>query len=321
MTTTTPDPRGVGGPVASAAPAPYAGPPPLPVQPGRRLSPDPGEDRRWRRAVTLVGGAFLVVLLLSLAGLTTANLLTARSFSEVPATVELGTPTSLAVTSDVADTRILQSAEVDQVTIALVDGDATSLPPDGTEARARIDRSGNAQAPAIDVRQPEGHGAVPWLDERRDVLILVPEGHELALDLSTSVGDIRADGEFSALDVSTEVGEVQLAPVTAPDGLQVTSELGGIEIELAGQAPSTVSATSSVGDIDLLLPSDAGGAVTATSELGDVQVAAPGSGRWTVDAQAELGELAVDASLEGADGAALGTLTVSSEIGDVVVTR
>lgn len=318
MTTTLPAPRAAGETPLSSQPASSPG---TLVQPGRRLSPDPGSDRPWRIALTLLGAAFLAALLLFLAAITATSWLTGRSYSEVPATVELGAAESLSVTSEIGNARVLHSADVDQVTVALVEEDATSPPPAGAEVRARFTQRGSAQAPVVDVDQPEGYGPVPWQNEAHDVLVLVPEGHELALDLTSSVGDVRADGEFSALDITAQVGDVQLAPVTAPEGLRVSSDLGSIEIELAGTPPAAIDLTSSVGDIDLLLPSDAGGDVNVASDLGSIDISAPGSGRWSVDAAAEVGELKVDPSLTGATGPALGTFTVTSEVGDVTLTR
>ncbi|WP_193106247.1 DUF4097 family beta strand repeat-containing protein [Brachybacterium sp. FME24] len=318
MTTTLPDPRADGE--HSLAPLPPGSPGSL-LEPGRRLSPDPRDDRPWRIALTVLGAAFLVVLLLFLAAITATSWITGRSYSEVPATVHLGAPDSLALTSEIGNVRVLHSADVDQVTVALVENEATTPPPAGTEVRARVEQQGSAQARVVDVDQPDGYGPVPWQHDAYDVLVLVPEGHELALELTSSVGNIRADGEFSALDITAHVGDVQLAPVAAPEGLRVSSDLGHIEMELVGTPPAAIDVTSSVGDIDLLLPSDAGGDVHVASDLGSIGVSAPGSGRWNVDATSELGGLNVDPSLTGASGPALGTLTVTSEVGDVAITR
>lgn len=301
------------------APRPEADRSPL-YEPGRRLSPRPEDDRPWRTVIVLIAAVVVGLTLLAFAAATTTSWMEGRSFSDVPATTELGAPTSLTLATGVADVRVLASSDVDQVTMALVDEGVTALPAPGTEVRARISQQGEAATPVLEVRQPERFAALPWLPERLDILVLVPVGHALALDLTTEVGDVRADGDFSAVSVRTEVGDIRLAPVSAPGGLTVDSDVGDVEIELEDPAPATVDITTAVGNVDLLLPTDAGGAVTVTSDVGEVDITAPGTGTWRLDASSELGTVEVDPSLTGG-GDKSGTLTVTSEVGHVTITR
>lgn len=291
------------------------------LEPGRRLSPSPRGDRPLRLLLTLLGAAVLVLLLLGMGTLSVSSWLSARGYTMVPATTELGTPSSLSLSNDVGDVRVEHSTEVDQVTLALVESGATGLPPGGDQVRARLDRSGDGESAQVDVNQPDGPGAIPWQDVHRDLLLLVPSGHELALDITSTVGDVDAEGEFSALSVSSEVGDVRLAYITAPDGLTATSDVGDLEVELESPTPKAVDLSTSVGGIDLLLPMDAGGEMTARSELGYIDITAPGSGRWVVDARSELGDAQVDPSMSAGSGAAVGTLTATSEVGDVTIMR
>ncbi|QNN83275.1 hypothetical protein H3H54_06690 [Brachybacterium sp. Z12] len=153
------------------------------------------------------------------------------------------------------------------------------------------------------------------MNPSHDLLLLVPVGHELSLDLRAEVGNVMVDGEFDTLSVHADVGDLVLGPLTATERLTATSEVGNIDIELASPAPASVDITAAVGDVDLLLPVDAGGDVAITAELGSVDVALPGSARWEVAAESELGSVDVDRSLTGGTTAVNGTLTVTSELG------
>lgn len=311
-----------------SAPLPDLGPagPPAPDRtpqrvPARRLYPSPRHDRPLRRLITVLGALVLVLVLVGLAAVTVSSWYSARGFSDVPATTELGSPATLTLDSDIGEIRVLHSPDVDQVTLALVVDGSSALPAPGTEARASITQEGEGASRTVQVRQPSGPTAVPWEQEHRDLLLVIPADHELALVVDSSYGDIDADGSFTSLDVHAEVGDVRLASVTAPDGLTVTGDLGDVEIELEGPTPESLAVTSSVGDVDVLLPVDARGDVDIRSEVGDIELVAPGSGRWAVDAQSELGARTVDPALSSASGEILGSLTVHSEVGNVTVSR
>ena len=69
------------------------------IEPGRRLSSSHALDRPWRLLVTLVGGATVLLVVLALAALSTATWLTGRGYTEIPAITQLGSPSSLSLTS------------------------------------------------------------------------------------------------------------------------------------------------------------------------------------------------------------------------------
>lgn len=291
------------------------------TEPGRRLSPSPRGDRTWRTVLTLLGATVLVLMLLALSAVSVSGWWLGRGFDDVPATTELGTPETLTLSSGVGDVRVLPSTDVEVVTLALVEEGETALPEPGETARARLSQHGDASAPVLDIRQSEGYGPVPWLDEHHDVLVLVPQGHQLALDVTTDVGDIQADGEFTSLAARSAVGDVHLGPVTATESLAVRADVGTVEIELRDPAPAVVEVTASVGDVDLRMPPDAVSEVRVDTEVGETEIALPGTGRWEIEARTELGERRIDPGVTGAPGATTGTLTVTSELGDVLVTR
>lgn len=295
------------------------------IEPGRRLSPSRGRDRPWRLLVTLVGGATVLLVVLALAALSTATWLTGRGYTEIPAITQLGSPSSLSLTSRTGTVRVLPSNEVDELTLGLVEPGATTLPDPAAQVRARVTADTASDSASVDVRQPDLSFDPPWADSPQDVLLLVPAGLDLALEVSTDAGDVHIDGDYTAVEARSDVGNIRLGPVTAPQGVTASAEVGNIDIELGSPAPAAVDLSATVGDVDLLLPTDAGGRVSVTTELGDIEVAAPGTARWSVEASSEYGAVQQDPGLtEGsaeAEDDAAGILTVSSELGTIVLTR
>lgn len=289
--------------------------------PPRRLEPSPERDRPWRRGVVIAGGAVVLLVVLALAASTAATWWNGRSFGEIPATSELGAPDSLRLTSTLGDVRVQTTEEVDQVTLSVVAPGTTVPAPAAEQVRARLDRSGTSAAITLTVSQPESFSTWPGLDDTRDVLVLVPAGHELDLDLRTQVGDVVAEGAFGSLEVRSDVGDVHLGPVTAAEGVGVTTDVGGIEAEITAPGPSAVDLATTVGDISLQLPSDASGQVDAVSELGDVRIEAGGTSTWLVETRSDFGEMTVDPGLRGTGAEAAGTLRAVTETGDVTLTR
>jgi len=307
---------------APAAPAtPPQGRDSLPLEPARRLSPTPGPDRAWRVALTVIAAVVLVLALVGLATSSVAGWAMSRSFSEVPATTALGQAGSLTLTTDVADIRVVHSDQAEEVAVALVPEGATTVPAEGTRVRARVDVRGEAGSPVVDVRQPRSSGPIPWQSDFRDLLVVVPTEHTMELDLSSNVGDIRAQGEFTSLSATSNVGEILLTAVSAPRGVHITADVGDVELDLSDPAPAGVEITSSVGDVEVRLPTDATGDVTITTDIGSASLEAPGTGRWAVDAASEMGEVRTDPDLTRADGPISGNLTVRASVGDVTLTR
>lgn len=289
--------------------------------PPRRLVPSPGRDRPWRRGIVLAGSAVMALVVLALAAATTATWWNGRLFGDVPATTALGSPSSLQLTSTRGDVRVQSSDEVDQVTLSLV-APGTTVPATADEtSRALVERSGGSSSATLRVSQPESFSTWPVLDDTRDVLLLVPAGHELDLDLRSEVGDVVAEGVFGSLRVQADVGDVHLGPVAATEEVSVTADVGGIEAEIAAPGPAAVDLSSTIGDVSLQLPADAGGTVGAVTELGDVRIAVSGTSTWQVETRSAFGEVTVDPDLHGSEGEAAGTLTAVTETGDVVLTR
>lgn len=309
-------------PAPSPAPSPAASHrDPLPVEPARRLSPSPGRDRSWRVILTVLGALVIALVLVAMVATSVVGWAVNRGFDEIPATTEFGSPSSLTLTTDVADVRVVHSEQAAEVAVALVPSGATTPPPDGTQARAEVDVEGGSDSPIVDVRQPYTDGPVPWTSEVHDLLVVVPEGHTIGLDLTSNVGDIRAQGEFTSLSATSNVGEILLTAVSAPGGVHAASDIGDVELDLAEPVPGGVEVTSSVGDIAVRLAPDATGDLTVTTDVGNATVEAPGTGRWSVDASSEVGDVQTDSDLLDADGPISGRMRIEANVGDVTITR
>ncbi|WP_394216020.1 DUF4097 family beta strand repeat-containing protein [Brachybacterium vulturis] len=322
MADAPPAPQTVADPRRGQHPGPAPDRPSAPdplLIPGHRLAPSPDGDRRLRRATTLVGAGIMLLVVLGLALLSTATWLAGRGFTAVPAISELGSPAALTLTSGTGTVRVLPSSDVDELTLALVAPGVTTLPTADAQVPARVTQTAGADRTAVQVRQPTRSFSPPWSEETRDVLLLVPTGLELALAVHTDVGDVLVDGDLTSLDAHSTAGDLRLGPLSAPDGVSATTEVGNIDLELGSPAP--VELAAAVGDVDLLLPTDAGGQVSITTDLGDVEVAVPGTAHWQIRAESELGEVHTAPGLLDGAGEAVGTLTVDSELGTITITR
>ena len=308
-------------PAPSPAP-PLQAPPPEPVySPGRRLTPDPRRDRPWRMLTVLGGVLLAVVVVLSLVASTLVPWLLTKDLPMVPATQELGTPSSLTLTTDVADVTVVRDEAATQVEVSLVESGSLTPAAAGEQVRARITSEGTAQDPVLIVRQPAGGGPIPWVDETRDLLVVLPPDLAPDLDLTTDVGDVRADGAVGALRVTSSVGSVEVEDLTASGPVQVSANSGDVDLGLAAPAAQGVEVENSLGDVDVRLAPDAEGDVSVTADLGQVSVQVPGTARRTVDAQADAGEVQVDPSITGAAGESVGAITIRADLGDVAVQR
>lgn len=328
MTTTRPSPPpspapppGPTAPPSAFAQPPSAPPPERLLLPGQRLTPSPDRDRPWRVLTVLIGVSAVLLMVGGLAVASAANWAAGRGYTEIAATTGLGTPSSLSLASVTGSLRVLPSDDVDEVTLALVEPGATGLPSPQDTTPARLTHGTDAAGPTVTVQQPQSHAGWPWTDRTRDVLLLVPSGLELSLVVDAGVGDVLVDGEFSALDVRSDVGDVVLGSLGVTEALTVTSEVGDVDIELESPAPADTEIRAAVGNVDLQLPTDSSGSITITSELGDVIVTAPGTTRWHVDAVSELGSVQVDPGLADGSGTGDGTLTVTSDVGEITIER
>jgi len=290
------------------------------IEPARRLDPEPSRDRPWRVLLVVLASTAVVLMLASLGAWSLFAWNHQQSFSDVAATHGVGTPQSLSLSADVADVQVVRDAAAEEVSIALVPMGSTSLPAPEETARAEVSVTGTATDREVQVRQPR-YNSLPWQNPHRDLLVVIPEDHVLALDLDADVGDVELDGEFSELVVSADVGDVELVDITAPDGIEVRAEVGQVALTTAAAVPGGITVTNSVGDVSLQLAPEATGDVEVTADIGNAEVRLPGSARWSVDATSEAGSTDVAPEIVDADGQIAGHLTVRSSVGDVDVTR
>lgn len=316
MTVPTAPLKPAAAPTLDRAPSPR-----VRTEPARRLTPSPGGGRAWRAVSTAVAAALLVLALLALAGVSVTSWAINRGFGEVAATHELGTPQSLTLSTRVADVRLAASPDVDQVTLALVDPGSTDLPGPEETARARVAVEGSAEGPRVTVSQPGMNRFGGLLDEHRDLLVLVPEGHRMAVDLRADVGGIDAAGEFASISATSDVGDVRLSSVDAPGGITVQADVGSVELAPVASVPGGITVTSSLGDVDIALPLDAEGDVTVTNDVGEVSMTAPGTARRVVRAGSDVGTVDVDPAFLTGEGEVIGTVSITTSLGDISVSR
>lgn len=306
-------------PTTGQQPAPAPGPR-VRHEPARRLSPAPG-DRTWRRVLTALGATLVALALLALAGVSLTSWAVSRGYEDVPTTYDLGTPDSLTVTSRVADLQVVSSSDVQEVTLALVEDGTTTLPAADDTARARVEVQEGTDGTQVEVSQPGMNRFGGLLDEHRELLLLVPESHVMGLELASDVGGISVGGEYSSLGARSDVGDIRLSGVSAPDGITVTGDLGSIDVVPSAPVPGGITVTASVGDVSVQLPRDAEGDLTVRADVGQVEVSAPGDARRVVQASSDVGTVTVDPSLLSASGESVGTVTVTSGVGDISVRR
>ena len=305
----------------TTSPMPAPPPPSRPlIVPAHRVAPSPTADRRLRRVTTWVGAVIVLVVVLGLAALTTATWLAGRGYSPTPAVTGLGRPPALTLTSTVGDVRVLTSPDVEELTLALVAPGAGSPPSGDPAVPATLTRTQDAEGTTVAVRQPSRTLGPPWGDGARDVLVLVPTDLELALEVSTDVGDVVVEAAVTSLVAHSEVGDLALGPLSVPGGVRASSAYGDIELALVG-GDVAVDLTAETGDVALTLPEGAGGRVSIAAALGDVRVAAPGTARWTVRADSALGDVRIAAGVEAPAEDAAGTMTVEAELGTVSIAR
>lgn len=288
----------------SAPPVPPVGQPvpPLPpvttrTVPAAPLGPAPGRERGLRTVLVVVA---VLCLVLTCGGMAVGAGLSAAhraSFTRIPASQELGTPSDLILDVPTADVRVVTDDAADQVGLSLVEEGAVDAGPDET-ARARITRDGNR----VEVEQPVQYGPfLPQHEDHRDVVLTVPtslaDSFSLHLDHEAGGNVEISGGTFQDLTVSTSDGDVDLQDLTVSGDLSVSTDTGDADVRLSEDAdPRSVSLGSDVGSVDLAVPR--------------------GMTFRVDDAVSDVGEVDIDPDIDTGTGP---TLRVESSTGDVTV--
>lgn len=285
------------------APAPAPENPLRETRPAHLLDPTPPSNRRWRGALVAVA---VTLLVLALGGLATGTVLRAvddARFQEIPSTQDLGRPSTLVLTTDIADVQVRTDPSAAQVSLRLVPSDGDPSPSSGA-VRAQVDVSdirGTADGRSVRVELPHSSvGGFPWDMDSRDVELVVPTELAATMDLSlrTDIGDVDITGDYAAVSVVASTGDVELAVGGVTGDVSAVSSLGNISMRIEeGSTPTSILARADTGDVD---------------------VAVPGTDSYLLTTRSDLGEVVVDPGI----GAAHGTrLTATSDLGEVSVTR
>ena len=97
--------------------------------------------------------------------------------------------------------------------------------------------------------------------------------------------------------------------------------MGSVELAPVASVPGGITVTSSLGDVDIALPLDAEGDVTVTNDVGEVSMTAPGTARRVVRAGSDVGTVDVDPAFLTGEGEVIGTVSITTSLGDISVSR
>ncbi len=144
-----------------------------------------------------------------------------------------------------------------------------------------------------------------------DLELVVPSG--TAVQLRSSVGDVRVDGLSGAVSATTSVGDVFLTAVTG-DQVSAHTSTGDVVVRTGG-VDATVTAESDTGNVQVVSSSTVR-RVVATTSAGDVQVAVPTGQSYAADVETAAGDRRVTIAT---DPAATRSITAHTSTGDVQV--
>ncbi|WP_138774534.1 DUF4097 family beta strand repeat-containing protein [Brachybacterium timonense] len=271
MTQTPPNPQtAIVDSSSSASPRPLR-------EPARRLTPGPGQ-RRLRRLLAALG---VTVIVLAVGALSLSSFIswrTAQAFPLHETRTGLGLPSSLEVDVDLGGVTVLPSTEVSEVTIGMAPAGARSFTAGQDEARARVETTGGSAA-RVTVTQPRYSGSADaFRASSPTLLVLVPDGHALDLQVNADIGEVEIEGEHASITASVDVGD--------------------LDITLPENATSAITAQVEVGDLRITAPGTQRYDVTTAVDVGDVTVdetmrAAPGQDATRISARVSTGQISV----------------------------
>ncbi|MFC0674102.1 hypothetical protein [Brachybacterium hainanense] len=263
------------------------------------LSPSPRGERSWRVTLTLLAGLVVLAVLALLGAQTFLSWWTQGSYQQAPAQVELTGATSVSLRSDVGDIVVIPG-DVTSPTLGLVEYGSTQLPGEDATALARVTVSGTAESPTVTVQQPAMNGPIPWEDDHRSLLLVVPQTGLRVTDAYTSVGDVSITATGPQVTARTDTGDVHVQDVPADATVSATSNVGDVDVQIGAAGPAS--------------------SIEAVSDVGDVSVLVPAGSRWAVDASTSTGELWIAPGIESS-GAGDPVLRIRTSVGSASVTR
>lgn len=112
-----------------------------------------------------------------------------------------------------------------------------------------------------------------WFDDcRSDLVMRVPAG--LKLKATSSVGNVRARGQFEQLSLESSTGNVTATNLRVPQ-VRVVSSVGNVELGFV-EPPEDVDVTNSVGNSRVVVPDDGTAYdLHATTSVGSTRTAVP----------------------------------------------
>ena len=133
--------------------------------------------------------------------------------------------------------------------------------------------------------------AAPGLDgDTVELTLELPSLDGVAIDVTTTLGDVRTEGTHGPLTARTRTGDLRI--IGHVGALDLDCSTGLISVE--GQSGGPVKAVSSVGSIELVLDDLGGGPVVADSTTGDILLSVGPGFRGLVNLEAAKGHLHVE---------------------------
>ena len=240
----------------------------------------PNRSRTGRTVALIVAGTVVVALIAWLV----VGAVRATTRPDASGTWEIDERfDSVVLEGDLADVDITYR-DIDRSELTLRQGDS--------RARLDLDHEVRGDTLHVSLRHVREIGLPqwwPWPGARGPRLELVLPAsleQDVALDMSTDVGDIRATGGFGGVTARSDVGDIELHGSAASVDLRTST--GDIDVTRVSTA-GAMTVQSRIGDLTLALDALPDG-IDVRTETGEVTVNLP-EGRYDVTADTSIGDL------------------------------
>lgn len=146
-----------------------------------------------------------------------------------------------------------------------------------------------------------------------DIEVALPDNLK-SFDISTDVGDVKADGFSGAFDISSDVGNITAKNLTITDKSSFSADVGSIDCTVDSISAQGLDLSADVGDVNLSLGAVEKSEIDISSDVGDITLDTQGKsyeetsskkdyveqekkiiidGKCTVDMQADVGDIKI----------------------------
>lgn len=146
-----------------------------------------------------------------------------------------------------------------------------------------------------------------------DIEVALPDNVK-SFDISTDVGDIKADGFSGTFDISSDMGDITAKNLTIKDKSSFSTDVGSIDCTVDSISAKGLDLSADVGDVDLSLGAVEKSEIDISSDVGNITLDTQGKsyeetsskkdyveqekritidGKCTVDMQADAGNIKI----------------------------